>query len=116
MKKLLPEVIHIIYREHDDATESAVSLLRFRFLALYIPLPDFVRVALSLVSCFESNTSFSLLPKDESPILTDHQEWLLLNHPSLGLYCVQAEEAEADGEGEVGVFFEDFFFAVYKGY
>lgn len=104
---LLPEMIASIYDEKEPVETHVHDPI-----GLYISLEDWYWIACSLVWCQRmGKEQFELIPPHVHSPMTSHHRVLLTAHPQLGLYCFAI-----DGDTtKQGVFFEDYFWAVWDG-
>eukprot|EP00928_Gymnodinium_smaydae_P043855 TRINITY_DN29309_c0_g1_i3.p1 TRINITY_DN29309_c0_g1~~TRINITY_DN29309_c0_g1_i3.p1 ORF type:complete len:872 (-),score=87.76 TRINITY_DN29309_c0_g1_i3:78-2693(-) len=102
-RPLIPQALDAIRKNEE------ISLFKFGRYAVYITLDDFYRVACSLIrGLHRSDSCFRLLPTVEVPALDVQRRRRLLHHSVFGLYCIEDDSTE-----EVGVFFEDYFWALW---
>lgn len=111
MKPLLVQAVQLIY------TSDAFDTKFFENLAYFINIQDWYLIVCSIVWCLSDDRAELELIDDPDPekrqvyTLEPGQVDRLRQHPLFGLYCFYDEE-----DNLTGVFFEDFFWAVWSGH
>jgi len=90
--------------------EAPVDFACHRSMAMYISLEDWYWVVDSLAKCMLNNwQQLRMSPRPNYVNMDELSKERLRQHPLVGLYCIPLED------GALGVFFEDFFWALYQG-
>merc|ERR1719321_268443 len=104
VRPLILEALDFIYSNREIKTYPVDPL------GLYISLADWYWLACSLLWCYKTGRmKFSLVPLEKHKPLNAQNRMHFIEHPIFGLYCSPMEDVG------YGVFFEDYFWAVWDG-